>query len=1051
MLLMGLSALTQTERLELCFYSRVYLLHWELPGLTLYLCDRNFKYEVTRVIDLSGYTEVDIGADRISVASDAITVDSLDEDEAVYCYKDYGTGFFSDSFTHYVDTKVTWASTPSNGTPRCYPWVLANSVGAIKPIIDASGDYVAVRMGKEYISIQECVGGSVTGGTPATITTIFNTQYYLQVVFNSGEGTYGKLYCHVYSDAGLTTEIAGSPTSIELSAPLSFRYHYCMNSYGGAMGGVSFKCVISNPLMDDPVINYENYLWDLSNLPVELNRVSGNRNFKTTLRFRNVKILDKDYLIELNDDYRFTFSTIKIYELRLVESGETFASDVKTLMFRGIAGQPYDITRKEFKIDVHNVLLAKRDRLPLTVVDSTTFPSADPDDLGKIRNTIYGSLDQVPCLCVEGGAVDNLNEELDASEVEIDLSDAGEFPSSGTIGIDEEEITYTGKSSNTLTGCTRGANATAASEHAQGAAVWEIPARFVYEAAKHPVKSIGNVYVASPSVADRYYNITSVVTAYTGQSGDELAGYEGTAVIVVPYRITRLQAVNLILDTDGLDVNNGTLDVYDEDLSINIASLDAVVNTTIENDTHSHDVGAESIFVWEFEVAAVSDGAPLFPWAAVDNDFDTYANIGETDDAIKVSKGKYTAIPGTPTYYRLCGRSGTIDTGGGWLFRMRTGSYYEGERVSFGAGDDSIVKKSDWIAVDSDLDSSEDWNNEWGYVASLSSTSVTNNKVGEVWVEIKYIPSGTSEDPTGATADSSDTIVTGSASKTTAASLDGTVGFTKDNMDILGRSVADVAVGSLLTCNVDGYQDDGSGTITGTPNALIERPDHVFQHILTELLGESAGDIGASFAASGASYSTTYKFGFILHEVADQADKLLQRLAFECRSKFIEWRGKFELIYMGAAPAVTRTFTDDELLAEPVFGFTDEIDIRNKVYARHTRDYRLSDGDGAYGGIVDDSDATSISDNGERIEMINLTACRDATMAADWVAWYLTQVKDIHKTVELLVPWLGKALGAGNTFGLTFDLFTGLTWDTINVDADQDRERLKIKGMEWPT
>ena len=58
-----------------------------------------------------------------------------------------------------------------------------------------------------------------------------------------------------------------------------------------------------------------------------------------------------------------------------------------------------------------------------------------------------------------------LAEALDASETEIDLTSSTGFDSTGTIFIENEEITYTGISTNTLTGCTRGANGTTAATH----------------------------------------------------------------------------------------------------------------------------------------------------------------------------------------------------------------------------------------------------------------------------------------------------------------------------------------------------------------------------------------------------------------------------------------------------------------------------------------------------------------------------------------------------------------------------------------------------------
>ena len=64
-----------------------------------------------------------------------------------------------------------------------------------------------------------------------------------------------------------------------------------------------------------------------------------------------------------------------------------------------------------------------------------------------------------------------LAEALDATETEIDITSSTGFDSTGTIFIENEEITYTGISTNTLTGCTRGANSTTATTHANGTSV----------------------------------------------------------------------------------------------------------------------------------------------------------------------------------------------------------------------------------------------------------------------------------------------------------------------------------------------------------------------------------------------------------------------------------------------------------------------------------------------------------------------------------------------------------------------------------------------------
>jgi len=74
----------------------------------------------------------------------------------------------------------------------------------------------------------------------------------------------------------------------------------------------------------------------------------------------------------------------------------------------------------------------------------------------------------------EAGAVTTtLNGAINDSTTTIVLSDASQFPDSGTnfILIGTEEISYTGVSSNTLTGVTRGVRGTTAASHSDGATV----------------------------------------------------------------------------------------------------------------------------------------------------------------------------------------------------------------------------------------------------------------------------------------------------------------------------------------------------------------------------------------------------------------------------------------------------------------------------------------------------------------------------------------------------------------------------------------------------
>ena len=74
---------------------------------------------------------------------------------------------------------------------------------------------------------------------------------------------------------------------------------------------------------------------------------------------------------------------------------------------------------------------------------------------------------------VVGATTSTINEggTFSDSDTTLTLTSAAAFPSSGTIQIGSELITYSGKSSNDLTGLTRGTNGTTAASHSNGATV----------------------------------------------------------------------------------------------------------------------------------------------------------------------------------------------------------------------------------------------------------------------------------------------------------------------------------------------------------------------------------------------------------------------------------------------------------------------------------------------------------------------------------------------------------------------------------------------------
>jgi len=142
-------------------------------------------------------------------------------------------------------------------------------------------------------------------------------------------------------------------------------------------------------------------------------------------------------------------------------------------------------------------------------------------------------------------------EALDASETEIDLVSGTDFKTAGAIKIDSEIITYTGKNSNQLTGCTRGTNSTSAATHDSGAVVTQVlinpiattdgSTTITITDAAHGAK-VGDFVVISGAAA------TGGITA---ENLNRKAGYQITAITTNTYTITSPTAATSTVSEGG--------------------------------------------------------------------------------------------------------------------------------------------------------------------------------------------------------------------------------------------------------------------------------------------------------------------------------------------------------------------------------------------------------------------------------------------------------------------------------------------------------------------
>ena len=149
-----------------------------------------------------------------------------------------------------------------------------------------------------------------------------------------------------------------------------------------------------------------------------------------------------------------------------------------------------------------------------------------------------GALYDITPLRDETNASTTTTEALDDSETAIDLTSVTGFKTAGAILIGSEVITYTGISTLTLTGCTRGADSTTAAAHDSGATVTQIlidPITTADESTTVTITDTGHGAQTSDWVVLSGAAATGGVTAADLNS---MAGYQVTVLTANTYTIT---------------------------------------------------------------------------------------------------------------------------------------------------------------------------------------------------------------------------------------------------------------------------------------------------------------------------------------------------------------------------------------------------------------------------------------------------------------------------------------------------------------------------------
>lgn len=613
-------------------------------------------------------------------------------------------------------------------------------------------------------------------------------------------------------------------------------------------------------------------------------------------------------------------------------------------------------------------------------LSDVSYPNADPDDVGKIMPIVYGDITDHRCLAIDAGGVSTLKDDLSSGASTIYLTDVSRFPTSGTVAIGgEEDITYTGKSGNSLTGVNG-----VTYDYTVGAMVVEVKSTLKYLVASHPVTSITN-----PRILPYGLTLDSAVAVAA-------SGY----------------SVN-INDSGIATITLTDLPLIREDVAIAVTQQPDQPITTqpivdVTPGTHDHVISQQTISMFMDTNSNWGFSSVVYNERIVNGKF---TESGSWDPnlsnwEIKVQMSAYAGYSGNLVQGRIKARlwrSTAAD------FTVQVDWYVNGglkESIDCVLNFTPVTYTGAWQSL-----SGNDWAdflNSNSYLTVSSSSGIPSGVIygNELWLEIRFTPLSPNRTLTSPlTTSVVSNLITDAA--------------------IGGNSVADT-MGGVLIADVEGWQSGG----------LVEKPWDVIQHLIENYSNGAATtdiDVAGTFFDAKTYLPSTWKFGFAITTPNMYLNSLLERLAIQTWCKF-RWghdgKARLERIKISGTSIRTLNTASDSFLSGNLgdinrkmlieFKWPDLNQLANKVIVQYLFDPTIGDwvNPDAYNGITEDSNSDSISEYGERQKTWLMWAVKEEAMAQTLRDNLLSYHKLPRRAVAFPTDWTQLQLQSGDLLDL---------------------------------
>lgn len=710
-----------------------------------------------------------------------------------------------------------------------------------------------------------------------------------------------------------------------------------------------------------------------------------------SLQLSNFPRIDADILP--GDEIRFY-----VWFLDLIEAD-------KLLMFNGNIsdGISWDAETISFRAMDKGKFFDKLIGQPLS---STTFPSADPDDLGKTIPIVYGDVKNHQCLAIEAGAATTLSEDIDDSVTIIPTTSTISpiaFPVSGSILIGNEEISYTAKTDSAFgTGgspATRGVGATDNVSHSLGDAVLEDVASIKYIAADHVVKAMTN-----PRILPFGLPLNEAVLIDAGS---------------VTFNIDDSGKATVTL-TDLLVIRKSVSVVVTQQPGVNQQPAVRLQQKFSGSADHAHDItGLSQVTIYgnavDSQLNATNTGN------AFDQNFDTtFSTLTYTSPSsahLGLNFG-YASFDGLVIKQAVACIRVSVDVSSNIAKLRLPGSTFGllNQDLNIGGGIATqkfivagLVNETDWSKLDTLRI----------LVSGPGGPLITS--VYQIWWEISYEPSVSSETI------SDGTIADTGGTETKIAETGGT------EVQIGGDSVAD-SLGGVLIIDIEGHKDDNPAHYTDAADGLIEEPWDVMHHLIENHSNGAVDadiDLAGSFQDAEDNLPASYKFAFAIIDQRN-LNRLLAQLAIQTYCRFVWEAGIARLLRIktSGSPDKSIDTADDTILKNG------KLDIRirrrglseivNNVEIKYNLNLTIGgwSSSDAYEGTTNDNDGTSIAAYGERSKTFLMYAVGDNfDMADDLRDKHLELLKDPMREITFTTFLKNIEIERGDLISITSSPF----------------------------